>query len=115
MFRLFVSRTSPRRPRSATPEVEALEKIISLSSTDVSFSNLGNVLLQSIRQKQSETVTADVYVDATADASYSKNSNAANTIDTDVKVEGGDQSQDANNYALQSSDTQINGGVGSGN
>ena len=37
MFRLFVSRTTARRPRNATPQLEALEQVLSLSS----WSSLG--------------------------------------------------------------------------
>ena len=33
MFRLFVSRTTARRPRNATPQLEALEQVLSLSAT----------------------------------------------------------------------------------
>jgi hypothetical protein len=32
MFRLFVSRTTARRPRRVSPELEALEQVLSLSS-----------------------------------------------------------------------------------
>jgi hypothetical protein len=31
MFRLFVSRTTARRPRNVTPQIESLERVLSLS------------------------------------------------------------------------------------
>jgi hypothetical protein len=35
MSRLFVSRTAARRPRNATPQLETLEQVLSLSSLSI--------------------------------------------------------------------------------
>lgn len=118
MFRLFVSCTSPRRSRSATPEVVGLEQILSLSSIAVASSNLGTILPQKIHQAEVQKVTATNTAKNVATANG--NSNAQNYTTTTLTVTSGSQTMTANNTTgtttnvpvLVPFDLQYNGGIG---
>lgn len=112
MFRLFVSRTTARRPRNATPQLEALEDILSLSTLTVTGSNVGNQLTQTTTQTQTQAVTATNTSTNTATSNGSA-SNAYNQSSTYIAITTGGQSQTSSTSATQTSTPDLNGGLGS--